>query len=70
MILKDLVKNMVAIVDGFLTLVEISMLKLNDRVLWIPKLVIDKETCSFTVSMMNLEGLEADKIRTFHFYYV
>jgi hypothetical protein len=33
MILKDLVKNMVAIVDSFLTLIEISMLKLNDRVL-------------------------------------
>ena len=33
MILKDLVREMVAIVDSFLTLVEISMLKLNDRVL-------------------------------------
>ncbi len=33
MILKDLVRGMVAIVDSFLTLIEISMLKLNDRVL-------------------------------------
>lgn len=31
--IKDLVKEMAAIVDNFLTLIEISMLKLNDRVL-------------------------------------
>ena len=33
MILKDLVKEMLAVVDSFLTLIEISMLKLNDKVL-------------------------------------
>ena len=33
MILKDLVMVMIAVLDGFLTLIEVSMLKLNDRVL-------------------------------------
>jgi len=33
MILKDLVKQIIVVVDTFLTLVEASMLRLNDRVL-------------------------------------
>jgi len=33
MILKEIIKEMMTIVDSFLTLIEISMLKLNDRVL-------------------------------------
>ncbi len=33
MILKDLMTQIATIVDSFLTLIEISMLKLNDRVL-------------------------------------
>jgi hypothetical protein len=33
MILKDLMTQIAAVVDSFLTLIEISMLKLNDRVL-------------------------------------
>jgi len=33
MILNTLVKEIVAVVDSFLTLIEISMLKLNDKVL-------------------------------------
>ncbi len=33
MILKDLVMGMITVLDVFLTLIEISMLKLNDRVL-------------------------------------
>jgi hypothetical protein len=33
MILKDLITHITTAVDSFLTLIEISMLKLNDRVL-------------------------------------
>jgi len=33
MILKDLMAQIATVVDSFLTLIEISMLKLNDRVL-------------------------------------
>jgi len=32
MILKEIIKEMMTIVDSFLTLIEISMLKLNDIV--------------------------------------
>ncbi len=33
MIFKNLTRDMVAVVDSFLTLIEISMLKLNEKVL-------------------------------------